>query len=48
MCALDAEQVKHGLLGLEDGAAANSADFDAWHGDGDLQGAVVARNGSLV
>lgn len=40
--AAHAEEVEHGGLGLEDGAAADRADFDAGHGDGDLEGAVVA------
>jgi len=33
----DAEKVEHGGLGFEDGAAADGADFDAGHGDGDLE-----------
>lgn len=40
--AAHAEQVEHGGLGLEDGAAAYGADFDARHRDGDVQGAVEA------
>lgn len=38
--AADAEEVEHGGLGLEDGAAADGADFDRGHGYGDLE--VVA------
>jgi hypothetical protein len=40
--AAHAEQVEHGGLGLEDGAAANGADFDGRHRDGDLEVAVDA------
>lgn len=43
--AADAEHVEHGGLGLEDGAAADGADFDAGHGDGDLEVAVEAAEG---
>lgn len=35
--ATDAEEVEHCGLGLEDGAAAEGADFDGGHGDGDLE-----------
>lgn len=38
--AADAEEVEHSGLGLEDGAAADGADFDRGHGDGDLEVAV--------
>jgi len=38
--AADAEEVEHGGLGLEDGAAADGADFDRGHGDGDLEAAA--------
>ena len=34
--ALDAEHVKHGTLGFEDGAAAEGTDFEGWHRYGDL------------
>ena len=37
-----AKEVKHGGLGLKDGTAANSADLDGGHGDGDLEVAVDA------
>jgi hypothetical protein len=40
--AAHAEEVEHGGLGLEDGAAANGADFDGGHGDGDLEVAFYA------
>jgi hypothetical protein len=40
MRASHAEQVEHGGLGLEDGAAADGADFDRGHADGDLEVAV--------
>lgn len=40
--AAHAEHVEHGGLGLEDGAAAQGADFDGGHGDGDLEGAAEA------
>jgi hypothetical protein len=40
VCAADAEEVEHGGLGLEDGAAAYGSDFDGGHGDGDLEVAV--------
>jgi hypothetical protein len=40
--AAHAEQVEHGGLGLEDGAAADGADFDGRHRDGDLEVAVDA------
>jgi hypothetical protein len=42
MGATDAEEVEHGGLGLEDGAAANGADFDGRHGNGDLEVAIYA------
>lgn len=42
--AADAEEVEHGALGFENGTAAESADFDGWHGDADLQ--VSAKTGS--
>lgn len=38
-----AEQVEHRTLGVQDGAAAESADFDGWHRDGDLKGAAEAK-----
>ena len=38
--AADAEHFEHGGLGLQDGAAADGADFDGGHGDGDLEVAV--------
>lgn len=41
--AADAEEIEHGGLGLEDCAAADGADFDAGHGDGDLEIAVYAE-----
>lgn len=41
--AFDAEQVEHGHLRFEDGAAADGADFDARHGNADLEVAVQAR-----
>ena len=41
--AFDTEEIEHGLLGFEDGAAADGADFDAGHGDADLEVPVVAR-----
>ena len=41
--AAHAEEVKHAGLGFEDGAAADGADFDGGHGDGDLEVAVVTR-----
>ena len=40
MGAAHAQQVEHGGLRLEDGAAADGADFDRGHADGDLEGAV--------
>lgn len=40
--AADAEEVEHCGLGLEDGAAAEGADFDGGHGDGDLEVAAEA------
>ena len=40
--AADAEQVEHGGLRGEEGAAADGADLDRGHGDGDLEAAVVA------
>jgi hypothetical protein len=38
-----AEQVEHRTLRVQDGAAAEGADFDGGHGDGDLEGAAEAR-----
>lgn len=38
--AAHTEEIEHGCLGREEGAAADCTDFDAWHGDGDLKGAV--------
>lgn len=35
--ATHAEEVEHAGLGFQDGAAADGADFDAGHGDGDLE-----------
>ena len=40
--AAHAQEVEAGGLGLEDGAAADGADFDGGHGDGDVEVAVVA------
>ena len=40
--AAHTEEVEHSGLGLEDRAAANGADFDGGHGDGDVEVAVVA------
>ena len=40
--ALDAEEVEHGHLRFEDGAAAEGAGFDGGHGDADLEAAVQA------
>jgi hypothetical protein len=42
VCAADAEEVQHCGLGFEDGAAADGADFDGGHRDGDLEVAVYA------
>jgi len=42
VCAAYAEEVEHGCLGLENGAAANGADLDGRHGDGDLEVSVEA------
>ena len=42
MSASNAEEVEHCTLRLEDGAAANGADFDGGHGDADLEIAVIA------
>ena len=51
MSAAHAEHVEHGCLGLEDSAAADGADFDGGHGDGDLkvsfQAGVVVSECSL-
>ena len=47
MRAAHAEQVEHGGLGLEDGAAADCADFDGGHRDGDLEVAVYAGRGCV-
>ena len=38
--AFDAEEVEHGHLGFENGAAAYGADFDGGHGDAYLEVAV--------
>lgn len=46
--AADAEHFEHGGLGLEDGAAADGADFDGGHGDGDLEVAVQTGRDLLV
>ena len=40
--AADTEEVEAGGLGLKDGAAADGADFDARHRDGDLEVAFEA------
>lgn len=40
--AANAEKIQHGGLGLEDGAAADGADFNGGHGDGDVEVAVMA------
>jgi hypothetical protein len=40
--AADSEEVQHGRLGLQDRATPYRADFDAWHGHGDLKVAVIA------
>jgi hypothetical protein len=37
-----AEEVQHSGLGLKDGTAANGADLNGGHGDGDLKVAVDA------
>jgi hypothetical protein len=42
----DAEEVEHGGLGFEHGAAADGADFDGRHGDGDLEVTVEAARGN--
>ena len=36
VCTTDSEQVEHGSLSLEDGAAADGTDFYGWHGDADV------------
>lgn len=41
--AAHAEEVEHCCLGLEDGAAAEGADFDGGHGDGDLEVTAEAK-----
>jgi len=41
--AAHAQEIEHRGLGLEDGAAAQGADFDGRHGDGDLE--VSAKTG---
>ena len=41
--ATDAEQVKHGPLGLQDGSAAKRADLQRGHGDRDLKRASEAE-----
>jgi len=46
VCAAHAKEVEHGGLGREEGTAADGADFDAGHGDGDLEVAVVTGRGS--
>jgi hypothetical protein len=46
--AAHAEEVKHGCLGLEDGAAADGADFDRRHGDGNLEVSFEAGVGLLA
>lgn len=46
--AADAEEVEHGGLGLEDGAAAESTDFERGHRHGDLEGAAEAGGKTLV
>jgi len=38
-----AEQVEHRTLRVQDGTAAEGADFDGGHGDGDLERAAEAR-----
>ena len=43
--AAHTEEVEHGCLGLEDGAAADGADFDGRHGDGDLKVSLEAGRG---
>lgn len=40
MGAADAQEVEHRGLGLENGAAADGADFNTGHGNGDLEVAV--------
>lgn len=40
--ATDAEEIEHGGLRLENCAAAEGADFDGGHGDGDLETAAEA------
>ena len=38
----DAEQIKHGALGLKDSATAEGTDFEGGHGDRDLEGSAEA------
>ena len=40
VCTTYAEEIEHGRLGFENGAAAYGADFDGGHGDGNLKVAV--------
>lgn len=46
--AANAEEVEHGGLGLEDGATAESTDFERGHGHGDLEGTAEAKKKMLV
>ena len=43
MSTAHAEHFEHGCLRLEDGAAADSANFDGGHGDGNLEVSLQAR-----
>jgi hypothetical protein len=46
--ATDTEKIEHGGLGVENGAAADGADFDRGHGDGDLEVTVDAGSVSFM
>jgi hypothetical protein len=46
MSAAHAKKVEHGCLGLKNCSAANGADLDGRHGDGDLE--VAFQAGSLL
>ena len=41
MSAANSKKIQHRALGLEDRATPNCADFDGWHGDADLEVAIV-------
>ena len=43
--AADAKHIEHGGLGLENGSATNSTNFNGRHGDGDLE--VAAETGGV-